>query len=170
MRPLRLLALSLIVAFATTAVAEAAVYDIPRVLRKDISRIAKRTDVPIRLPARMDLDYDRNVFGGGSGARAEYELEVAATDECGANVCFLARFSGEEGGEPAFRRTVSLVNGITGYYKPLTCGGSCSPPMIQWVQRGFLYSIQAKLGVSGRTKQRRAMVRAANSAIRSTPR
>jgi hypothetical protein len=42
--------------------------------------------------------------------------------------------------------------------------------MIEWVQRGVLYSIQAKLGVGGRAKQRRAMVRAANSAIRSAPR
>ncbi|MDQ5808757.1 MAG: hypothetical protein M3320_08790, partial [Actinomycetota bacterium] len=133
-------------------------------------RIAPRTDVPIRLPRTINLDYDRNVFGAGSRGAGTYTFDVNATAECGANACFLAQFSGEEGGEPAFRREVDLAGGRTGYYKPLTCGGSCSPPMIQWVQGGVLYSIQAKLGVSGRVKQRAAMVRAANSAIRSRPR
>lgn len=170
MRPLRLVALALVALFASVAVAEAALYDIPRVLRDDIRRLAPRTDVPIRIPARMNLDYDENAFGSGGRIADGWELEVAATAECGANACFLARFSGEEGGTPAFRRTVGLARGITGYYKGLTCGGSCSPPMIQWVQGGVLYSIQAKLSASGRAKQRAAMIRAANQAIRARPR
>ena len=166
----RLLTITLIAAVVPAAVAEAGLYDVDKVLRDDLERVAPRTDVPIRLPAQMRLDYDRGVFGDGSGTAAGYELDISATRECGGNACFLAQFSGEEGGEPAFRRKVSLAEGITGYYKPLSCGGSCSPPMIQWVQSQVLYSIQAKLGVSGRKKQRRAMRRAANSAIRSTPR
>jgi hypothetical protein len=166
----RLTLITLAAFLASAAVADAAVYDIPRVLRADLGKVAKRTDLPVRLPARMSLDYGDPLFGSGRGAKKEYELEVAATDPCGANACFLARFAGEEGGTPAFKRTVALANGITGHYKPLTCGGSCSPPMIEWVQGGVLYSIQAKLGVSGRKRQRRAMVRAANSAIRATPR
>ena len=170
MRRLRLALLTLAVAVAAVAVAEADVYEIKRLLREDVRRVAPLTDVPIRLPARMDLDYDKGAFGWGSGTKRRYSFGVDATEECGANACFLASFSGERGGRPAFRRTVRLANGITGHYKPLTCGGSCSPPMIQWRQRRVLYSIQAKVGVSGRAKQRRAMVRAANSAIRSTPR
>ncbi len=169
MRALRLIALTLAAAFATTGVAEAALYDIPRVLRDDLRRVAPRTDVPIRLPRTINLDFDGNVFGDGFRSAGRYEFDVSATQECGANACFLAQFSGEEGGEPAFRREVELAGGRTGYYKPLTCGGSCSPPMIQWVQGGVLYSIQAKLGMSGRVKQRAAMIRAANSAIRRRP-
>ena len=165
----RLLTITLIAALVPAAVAEAGLYDVDKVLGDDVERVAPRTDVPIRLPAMIRLDYDRGVFGDGSGTGAGWEFEIAATRQCGANACFLARFSGEEDGEPAFRRKVSLANGITGYYKPLSCGGSCSPPMIQWVQGGVLYSIQAKVGVSGRKKQRRAMKRSANSAIRSTP-
>lgn len=166
----RLSIVTLIAVLASAALAEAGTYDVDRVLRDDIRRVAKRTDVPIRLPARLVLDYDKGVYGSGARTSTGYAFEIAATDPCGANVCFLARLDAEEGGEPAFRRTVALANGITGYYKGLSCGGSCSPPMIQWVQRDVLYSIQAKLQVAGRTKQRRAMVRAANSAIRSAPR
>jgi hypothetical protein len=169
MRPLRLVALTLAAVFASTAVAQAAFYNIPEVLKDDLSKVAPRTDVPIRLPRTLNLDFDRNVFGNGSRSAGGYEFDVSATDDCGANACFLAQFSGEEGGEPSFRREVDLAKGITGYYKPLSCGGSCSPPMIEWVQGGVLYSIQAKLNARGRTKQRLLMVRAANSAIRSTP-
>ena len=170
MRPIRLAALTLTALFALAAVAPAAVYDVKQVLRADLPRVAKKTDVPIRLPSRMNLDYGKSVYGSGSASKNRYSLGISGAPKCGANACFLADFGGERGGTPAFKKTVRLTDGITGYYKPLTCGGSCSPPLIQWLQDGFLYSIQAKLGTAGRTKQRRAMVRAANSAIRSTPR
>ena len=170
MRTLRLAALAVVSMLAVAAVAEAATYRTARVLRDDIQRVAPRADIGIRLPFRIQLDYDKGVYGEGSGSRNRYTFEINASDDCGANVCFLAQFQGERGGEPAFRREVDLANGITGYYKPLSCGGSCSPPMIQWIQGGVLYSIQAKLGVTGRAAQRRAMIRTANSAIRARPR
>ncbi len=166
----RLLLLTLLAVAASTAVADAAIYDLDKVLRDDIRRVAKRTDVPIRLPSKMNFDYDKPVYGNGSRTRDGYTFSVDATATCGGNACFIASFSAEEGGTPAFKRTVRLANGITGYYKPLSCGGSCSPPLIEWLQGGVLYSIQAKLGVAGRAKQRRAMIRAANEAIRSAPR
>ena len=171
MRPLRLTALVLVGLFAAVAVAQAASYSIPRVLRDDLRRVAPRTDVPIRIPTRMNLDYGRRVHGDGARTASGYELTIAAIPDCGnATVCFLANFQGERGGKPAFRRTVRLARGIIGYWKPTTCGASCSPPMIQWKQRGVLYSIQAKLGVAGNRRERRALRRAANSAIRSRPR
>ncbi len=171
MRPLRLLALTLAAVSASVAVADAKTYDIRQVLSDDIQRLAPKADVPIRLPGRMPLDYDRSLYGDGTAKARAYTFFVDATEDCaGATVCYLGQFGAERGATPSFRRTVTLANGITGHYKPITCGASCSPPMIEWVQAGVLYSIQAKLGVSGRARQRRAMVRAANSAIRSAPR
>jgi hypothetical protein len=52
---------------------------------------------------------------------------------------------------------------MTGYYKPLTCGASCSAPTIQWRQNGALYEIQAK--ETGK-RAKRTMIGLANSAIR----
>lgn len=170
MRALRLTALALTALFAAVAVADAATYRIPKVLRDDLKRVGPRADIPIRIPTRMNLDYGKGVYGEGSGTKNRYTFGVNATDDCGANVCFLAQFTGEKGGEPSLTRAVDLARGIVGYYKPLTCGGSCSPPMIEWVQGGVLYAIQAKVGVSGRTRQRAAMVAAANAAIRAVPR
>ena len=62
----------------------------------------------------------------------------------GANACFLASFSGERGGKPQFKKTVSLVHGITGYFRPVTCGASCAPAFIQWKEGKVLYEIENK--------------------------
>ncbi|HEV2813083.1 MAG TPA: hypothetical protein VGW10_07525 [Solirubrobacteraceae bacterium] len=159
---------ALIALFASAATAEAKTYDVDDVLGDDIARVAPLTDVPIRLPARISLGYDDAVFGDGGLERPDgYSFTLAAAPDCGnATACFLAQFSGQENGSFAFRRRVRLARGIVGRYKPTTCGASCSPPMIEWKQRGRYYSLQAK--VAG--PERRLMVRAANSAIRSTPR
>jgi hypothetical protein len=42
----------------------------------------------------------------------------------------------------------------------LTCGASCSPPSIEWRERGATFSIQAKV-------RGRRLVEMANSAIRN---
>ena len=55
---------------------------------------------------------------------------------------------------------VSLALGMKGYYKPLSCGGSCSPPSIQWIQKGVRYEIQAN-ALGGK----KAFISMANSAI-----
>ncbi len=166
-----ILRLSVAALLVAAPAAHARVYDVPEQLGPVLDRVAARTSVPIRVPATLDLDYDGVAYANGFGGRRGWELSLAGSRDCGnATACFLASMTGERGGTPAFRRRVRLARGITGYFKPLSCGGSCSPPMIQWKQEGYLYTIQAKLGVAGRTKQRRAMVRAANEAIRSTPR
>ena len=64
----------------------------------------------------------------------------------------------------------ALRGGRTGYFKPLTCGGSCSPPLIQWRSRGNLYEIQAKIPDSSDAAAQRRLVAAANSAIGAGPR
>jgi hypothetical protein len=158
-----------VLAFAPAASARS--YDVPGSLAPELARVAARTSVPVRIPARLELDFDGRVFASGSGSRRRWTLGLDGAPDCGnATACFLAQMTGERGGTPAFRRKVRLARGITGRYKPLTCGASCSPPMIQWVQRGVLYSIQAKVEAAGAAAQRTAMVRAANSAIRGRPR
>ena len=108
----------------------------------------------------LNLDYDNGIYGVGSGNKKSFFVSISATKTCGANACFLASIGGEKGGTPAFKRTVKLTGGITGYFKPLSCGGSCSPPQIEWIQGGVLYDIQAKV-IAGK----RDLVKAANSAI-----
>jgi hypothetical protein len=170
MRLAMLLPATLLALLAFAPAAPARSYDVPGSLGPALQRIAARTDIAVRIPARLSLDFGGRVFASGSASRHRWTLGLDGARDCGADVCFLARMTGEHGGRPSFRRRVRLARGITGRYKPLTCGASCSPPVIQWVQRGVLYAIQAKVGAAGAGPQRAAMVRAANSAIRGRPR
>jgi hypothetical protein len=156
---------------AAAAPAAAEEYEASTLLRGQIAKVAKTTDVPVRVPAAIDLDFDGQVFGSGSATKRSYTLGLDGAKDCGgANACFLAAFTGERGGSYSFKRTVKLARGITGRYKPLSCGASCSPGMVEWKQGGSLYTIQAKVGVAGAAAQRAALVRAANSAIAAAPR
>lgn len=176
MRPIRLLATAAVVAAAlpaavATAPAAAEEHAAAKVLAGEIAKVAKRTDVAVRVPASIDLDFDGAIFGSGSATKRSYALGLDATEDCGgANACFLASFTGERGGSYAFTRKVKLARGITGRYKPLSCGASCAPATVEWKQGGALYTIQAKVGAAGATAQRAALVRAANSAISASPR
>jgi hypothetical protein len=51
---------------------------------------------------------------------------------------------------------------MKGYYQPLSCGASCSPPAIAWIQKGVRYEIQAN-ALGGK----KAFISLANSAIRN---
>ena len=92
----------------------------------------------------------------------------SVSSRCGANACFIASFSGRQGGKPFGQHRVNLARGRVGRFKPLSCGGSCSPPSIEWKERGATYSIQAKVG--NKDTERRVFKRMANSAIRNGPR
>ena len=87
-------------------------------------------------------------------------------EDCGANACSLAFFSAYKGMKLYGTRKVTLANGRRGRYLPLSCGGSCSPPSVQWVEKGVLYEIQMDFEKNARAE----LVKMANSAIRKGPR
>jgi hypothetical protein len=66
---------------------------------------------------------------------------------------------------------VKLSRGLTGYFRPVTCGGSCAPANLWWEENRILYQIQLKLPstLSGNDQQR-VIIAAANSAILAGPR
>jgi hypothetical protein len=157
------LALAALITLALAPSAHAKVIDVPRTVRAVLPD-ARDGGVPVLLPSRMNLDFSGSrTYVTGGGGNDQWDIEMAGARNCGgANVCFLASFTGEEGKALGFRTNVKLARGLRGYYKPLTCGGSCSPPLIAWKQRGVRYQIQAK-ALGGR----RAFVAMANSAIRN---
>jgi hypothetical protein len=154
-----------VVAIAVPALAASGNVNVPKKFSKLIPKVAKKSQLLIRLPSSIHVFVKPSkTFADGSATRNSYFLELDAAKSChGANACFLASFSGTRNGTPAFKKTVSLVNGITGYFKPVTCGASCSPAFIQWKEHGVLYEIENK-GVGKNEKA--SMVKLANSAIR----
>lgn len=120
------------------------------------------------LPSRYLAERQR-LYGFGSGDADGYGFSLATLKRCGgANACTVASFTAERGGEPTFTDEVPLPHGLTGHFKGLSCGASCSSQLIEWVQDGVLYTIQADAGTK-RTERRR-IVALANSAIRNGPR
>jgi hypothetical protein len=157
------MAVAALVAIAVPAFAASTTVNVPKKFAKLIPKVSKKSGLDVLLPDTVKSYAKRN-YPTGSATRKRYDLVLGAGPECnGANVCLVAFFSGERGGKPSYKRTVQLTGGVTGYFKPLTCGASCSPPLVQWVQDGALYEIQFK----GPAKnEKRTMVRLANSAIR----
>ncbi|HWK27771.1 MAG TPA: hypothetical protein VNS09_14485 [Solirubrobacter sp.] len=150
---------------ATPAVA-AQVVDAPAVLA-DALPDAQKARIPVLVPSRVNLDYKQGgeVFAAGDGSKRDkvYSLTLSAAKNCTGNACFLAEFTGEKGKPLGYRSTnVSLALGQKGYYTRGSCGASCAPPSIQWVQKGVRYEIQAK-ALGGKA----AFVKMANSAIRN---
>jgi hypothetical protein len=153
---------------ALTAALAAPTVDLPGLFEGELDRIDPKTSVPILLPQRMPDEFD-DYFPTGFGRERSWGLQLGAVRNCGgANACFIASFSGRKGGKPLGDRRVALARGRVGRFTPLSCGGSCAPPSIEWKERGATYSIQAKVGTQA--TELRVFKRMANSAIRNGPR
>jgi hypothetical protein len=165
MRTLAVVLLALLAA-APAEAAKVRSVNLPKLFAKQVTRAKAKTDVPILLPQVFRSDFRRHFPEGSARARG-WTFDIGAAKNCHtATACFVAEFGARRGGQPSGDRTVQLARGRTGFFTPLSCGASCSPPSIQWRERGAVYTIQAK--VVGR--ERRALVRLANSAIRRGPR
>jgi hypothetical protein len=146
------------------AAASAKTVDLPELFHDVLPEVNERTELPVLLPQRYRSDSEGN-FPSGEGRRRGYTLSLAAVRNCGgATACFLATFGGQRGEDPHYTRRVRLTGGRTGYFKPLTCGGSCSPPAIEWVEDDVLYWIQGHAGTKKQEKKRLRQM--ADSAIR----
>jgi hypothetical protein len=165
---MRALVIAVAALLLAPAAAPAKTIDLPDLFANVLPRVKAKTNVPVLLPQRYVSDSKKNVPTGRASKRA-YTLSIGAIRHCGgATACFIADFAAKRGAKPSFTRKVKLVGGRTGYFKPLTCGASCSPPMLEWRQGGVLYWIQAHAGTAGQEKRR--LRRMANSAIRHGPR
>jgi hypothetical protein len=141
------------------------IVDVPAAAGPALSKL-HHSGVAVLLPATASLDINRTTHlypsASVSASRGEWGLSLSPVRNCGADACFLASFSGAKGQPLGFGTNVALADGLRGYFKPLSCGGSCSPPSIQWIEKGVRYEIQANaLG------RRPAFVAMADSAIRA---
>lgn len=165
------LGVALLAVLATAAAAPARSVDIPASLGSTLAEVRDATPLTILLPSRLDFGYDGPVHATGEGRRRSYFLTLTTRLPCGANACYLASFRAERAvrrrGE---RGNVRLRGGRSGFFRPRSCGGSCSPASIAWYSRGSRYEIDAVIADRSEAAQRRRLVAAANSAIGAGPR
>jgi hypothetical protein len=168
--PRRLVLLFAVLAAAAVAVPAFAASEgnvnVPAKFKTRIPKVKAKSGLAVRLPDSIHVFVSpKKTYAESSSTKNRYSLDLVAAKPChGANACFLAAFSAERGGTPAYKRTVSLTRGNSGYYKPITCGASCSPATIQWKEGKVLYEIQNKGAVK---PQKAGMVKLANSAIKA---
>jgi hypothetical protein len=68
-------------------------------------------------------------------------------------------------------RKDQLADGIQGYFRPVSCGGSCGPATIWWKVRRVLYQIQLNLPPADSVRKQEAIAESvANSALLAGPR
>ena len=152
-----------VLATASTALAASNhTVTLPSVFKAQLATLHAKGIGPILLPQTLTSEA-KHVYPTVTTLGHGYELDLGAVKGCrGANACFVAEFSASRR-QPFGPTRVTLAHGIIGHFKPLTCGGSCSPPSIEFVQSGFTYSIQANVGTEKTEKS--ILVSMANSAI-----
>ncbi|HZI17896.1 MAG TPA: hypothetical protein VEY09_04805 [Pyrinomonadaceae bacterium] len=140
--------------------------------RAELAKVKRQTRVRVLLPDALPDALDRPLYVTASGIADSYGFSLALTRRCGgAGACTVGNFEGSRGGTVAEElEAVQLANGITGRYKPLTCGASCSAPSVEWQDYPFFYSIQLKLNYGDEARDKAALIALANSAIKAGPR
>jgi len=151
-----------VLALVPTAFAATHSVTLPTVFKSQLATLHGKGIGPILLPQTMPIS-GKHVYPSVTTLGHGYELDLGAVKGCrGANACFVAEFSASRR-KPFGPTRVTLAHGIIGHFKPLTCGGSCSPPSIEFVQSGFTYSIQANVGTE--KTEESILISMANSAI-----
>src|SRR3954454_3562794 len=140
---------------------------LPGLFTPTVADVKQQTPIQIRLPSSMQMDV-KPLYADGGGSEKEYRFTVSSVKDCGADACTLAYFMAFQGGPLVGDRKATLANGIHGRYKPLSCGGSCSPPAITWRQKGVVYEIQGEFGPAKKLPTN--LIKMANDAIRNRPR
>jgi len=137
-----------------------------KVFQSVLVQVKAKTEVPILLPSEFppSIKTEDIHYVQGVGNPTKYEITLYYEQEGDAG--FLGYFSGEVGRKPIGKgKKVILENSINGYFKGKSCGGSCSPSQIDWLQDNVLYTMQLKLPVGTKSEEERVMRFVANSAI-----
>jgi hypothetical protein len=141
---------------------------LPGLLARQVRAVHARAHTPaVLLPRTMPLDGKR-LYAAGGPTKSGYDLMVGAAPNCGdADACFVAEFSATKGGR-VFGTSVKVHGASRAGFIGLSCGGSCSPPQIDFVVHNVRYTIQANL--NSKRSDRANLIAAAQSAIAAGPR
>jgi hypothetical protein len=173
-------ALALLGVFASTLLCTAvrgnAAGSLPQVFLSALAEVRTKTSVPVLLPSELPAPFSDAKHAIVDRATTQeyvvslyYELEEGAAG-------FAASFDGTNNPPYSPRelgnvREVKLASGITGFFRPVSCGGSCAPANLWWQRGTVLYQIQLKLRSALPEKNQQGIITAvANSAILAGPR
>jgi len=147
-----------------------------QVFKSLLPQIKEKTKIPVLLPSDLPEPIGKAKYTLAGDLQAErYEVSLYYKLGIG-DAGFAAFFSGQ--GDAKYRaedmsniKEVKLAQGTKGFFRPVSCGGSCAPANLWWMDGGVLYQIQLKLSSTmDERDQEQKIVIVANSAIVSGPR
>ena len=149
---------------------------VPEVFASVLPRVKARSRIPVLLPSELPEPIRRAKHAVVESAAVD-EYVIALYYEPGIGN---AGFAGAFGAKAAGRynrgdfpnvREEKLANGSSGFFRAVSCGGSCAPANLWWREGGALYQIQVKLAPTlSDVDQEGIVVGVANSAITAGPR
>jgi hypothetical protein len=144
---------------------------VPPVLISALSEVKAKSRIPVLLPSELPQPLVKVKYASVETASADkyaislyYELGVG---DAGFAASFMAEAHPGYGPKDIPNVSeVKLSRGIIGYFRPVSCGGSCAPANLWWEEDQALYLVQLKLSSTlSEHDQQREMIAIANSAI-----
>jgi len=148
---------------------------LPAVFISVLPDVKAKSRVPVLLPSELPEPIGRATHAvqeadaGGYGITLYFKLGVGDSG-------FAANFSGDATPKYSPRELpnvaeVELAHSVRGFFRPISCGGSCAPVNLWWEDGGILYQIQLRLSSAvSEEDQEKTIEAVANSAILAGPR
>lgn len=141
-----------------------------------LPEIKSKSHIAVLLPSELPPALSEAKYASlQKASENEYAISLDFKQGVG-NAGFAALFAaiadpGYEPQELPNVHEVKLSHGLLGYFRSVSCGGSCAPANLWWKQGRVLYQIQLKLSSSlPESDQQSFLIEAANSAILAGPR
>ena len=148
---------------------------LPRVFSSALSEIKAKSGVPVLLPSELPKQFAGAQYARvGNAAASGYTIELyykLGIGDAGLAASFSAQPKPNFGlSELPNVRSVNLAHGISGFFRAVSCGGSCAPANLWWEQNGTLYQVQLKSLAGSEADQEKSITGIADSAINAGPR
>lgn len=147
-----------------------------QVFKSLLPEIKEKTKVAVFLPSDLPLPIGKAKYSVAGDSQVD-KYEISLYYELGIGDAGLAAFfTGQadakyRGEELPNVRGVKLTRGTKGFFLPVSCGGSCGPANLWWMNGGVLYQIQLVLpSTMSEQDQANKIIAVANSAITAGPR
>jgi len=171
---LALLSVLVVTVFCATTPTNAA-GTLPDVFLSVLGQLKEKTKVDVLLPTELPRPFNDAKHANAEATADKYAVSLYYELNAG-DAGFAASFAAINNPSYSLQeignvRKVRLANGVTGFFRAVSCGGSCAPANLWWKEGSVLYSVQLKLPSTLREKsQQKIITSVANSAILAGPR
>jgi hypothetical protein len=141
-----------------------------RVFTPALEQIQSKTRIPIVLPSTLRADLPESGIKLALGEVRKDGYFISLYYSADAIASYAAGFGGStfilQDRDVLNSARVTLLDGRTGIFRAVSCGGSCAPANLWWEQNDVMYHIQVKLGSKLPEKdQQKILVDMANSTV-----